>query len=94
MEVNRNIPVIAASLLVAALVLSPVSAAESETEKGRSNTSETADYLRQEQWDREQQQLQDHRDAQREQSNARQQDLHDRIQQRRDDMIRDMNKKP
>lgn len=94
MDANRNIPLIAASLLVVALVVSPVGAAESETEKGRSNAAETADYLRQEQWDREQQQLQDHRDAQREQSNARQQDLHNRIQQRRDDMIRDMNKKP
>ena len=94
MKVSRNIPVVTASLLMAALAVSPVGAAESEAEKARAGASETADYLRQEQWNREQQQLQDHRDAQREQSNARQQDLHNRIQQRRDDMIRDMNRKP
>ena len=94
MKVSRNIPVVTASLLMAALAVSPVGAAELEAEKVRAGASETADYLRQEQWNREQQQLQDHRDAQREQSNARQQDLHNRIQQRRDDMIRDMNRKP
>ncbi len=38
--------------------------------------------------------MQDQRDAQRQRFETRQQDLHNRIRRRSDDMIRDMNRKP
>ncbi|MQX51905.1 hypothetical protein [Alcanivorax sediminis] len=82
------------ALPIMLLPLAAVAAAESASAVWQPGPDATSEYLREEQSLREQERLQDHRDAQREQSNARQQDLHNRIQHRRDDMIREMNRKP
>lgn len=54
----------------------------------------TERYLQEEQFQRERQRMQDQRELLRDTDRARQQDLQDRIQQRRDDMIREMNRQP
>ena len=82
-------------LLIPAIVIAlNAGAAETSDTEREDGAVGTARYLQEEQFRQEQQRMQDHRDAQRESSSTRQQDLQNRIQQRRDEMMREMNRKP
>lgn len=81
-------------LMTAMVVALNAGAAETSDTESDDGTAGTARYLQEEQFRQEQQRMQDHRDAQRESSNARQQDVQNRIQRRRDEMMREMNQKP
>ena len=83
-----------AALLIMLLPLTSVGAAETASSSTSPGAAARDEALREDQRLREQQQLQDQRGAQRQRFETRQQDLHNRIRRRSDDMIRDMNRKP
>lgn len=91
-ELFGMLVIISSTLLVT--VSTQVGASEPVSNDARSDSTATSDYLFEEQRQREQQQMENHREAQREQFDARQRDLQDRVQQRRDEMMRGLNSSP
>ncbi|MCK0154259.1 hypothetical protein MWU49_11145 [Alcanivorax sp. S6407] len=81
-------------VLMLILPLAPAGAAEPASSTQSLDAAAREEALREDQRLREQQQMQDQRDAQRQRFETRQQDLHNHIRRRSDDMIRDMNRKP